>query len=47
MQDNLQLPMPEEQFEKRQVRLPVSILQNVIKISYGLMIVDCEDEIEF
>ena len=36
-----------EKLKKRQVRLPVCILQNVIKVSYGLMVMDCKDEMEF
>lgn len=35
-----------KKLEKRQVRLPVCILQNVIKVSYGLMIMNGEDEME-
>ena len=36
-----------KELKKRQVCLPVCILQNVIEVSYRLMIMNCEDEIEF
>ena len=35
-----------EKLKERQVCLPVCILQNVIKVSYGLMIMNGEDEME-
>jgi len=36
-----------EKLKERQVCLPVCILQHMIKVSYGLMIMNGEDEMEF
>lgn len=47
MEHNFHGWMSLEKLKERQVCLPVCIFQNVIEVSYGLMIVDREDEMEF